>query len=137
MNATRLRTALVWLAAALALAHPVSTPAESVAKPLMQRLLPEYPGKEAMVLRVEYPPGHIEARHRHDAHVFVYVLEGSLEMQIEGREPVVLNPGDTFYEHPADIHGAGRNLSTTRPARLIVFFLKDTGMPPVLPPDRN
>jgi quercetin dioxygenase-like cupin family protein len=138
MNATPFRIALLAFATVLGLAYPFPTLAgETTVKRLMQRALPDFPGKEAIMLRVEYPPGHVEARHRHDAHVFVYVLEGSLEMQIEGSEPVVLNAGDTFYEHPDDVHGAGRNLSSRSPATLIVFFLKDTGKAPVLPPDRK
>jgi quercetin dioxygenase-like cupin family protein len=99
----------------------------------MQQPLHDHPGKEALVLRVEFPPGYVDPPHRHDAHVFVYVLDGSVEMQVGGGKAVVLNAGDTLYEDPREVHRTGRNLSTSKPATLIVFFVKDTNKPPVLP----
>jgi quercetin dioxygenase-like cupin family protein len=106
-------------------------------KPLMQRDLPDFPGKEGLLLQVEFAPGHVDSPHRHDAHVFVYVLEGSVEMGVAGGKPVILNPGDTFYENPQDAHPVGRNLSDTKPAKLLVFFVKNQNTPPVLPVARN
>jgi quercetin dioxygenase-like cupin family protein len=105
--------------------------------PLMQQALPDVPGKEGLVLEVEFAPGHVDLPHRHDAHVFVYVLEGSVEMGVTGGRPVVLNPGDTFYENPQDVHPVGRNLSKTQPAKLLVFFVKSQNTPPVLPAASN
>lgn len=99
---------------------------------LMQKALPDYPGKEAVVVRVEYAPGHVDAPHRHDAHVFVYVLEGEVEMQVKGSAPVMLHAGDTFYENPQDVHPVGRNVSKTKPAKLLVFFVKKQNAPLVL-----
>lgn len=104
---------------------------------LMQKALLDYPGKEGVVARVVYPPGHVDGAHRHDAHVFVYVLEGTVEMQLEGGKPVVLNAGDTFYENPQDVHPIGRNLSNTKSATLIVFFVKNQNAPLVLPSTRK
>jgi quercetin dioxygenase-like cupin family protein len=100
---------------------------------LMRQPLPDYPGKEGVLVAVEYAPGHDDAAHRHAGHVFVYVLEGTVEMQVEGGELRTLNPGDTFYEDPKGTHGVGRNVSRTKPAKLLVFFVKDQNVPLVLP----
>ena len=105
--------------------------------PLMQQALPDFPGKEGLLLLVEFAPGHVDPPHRHDAHVFVYVLEGSVEMGIAGGKPVVLKKGQTFYENPQDVHPTGRNLSKTKPAKLLVFFVKNQNTPPVLPVTNN
>ena len=105
--------------------------------PLMQRPFPDLPGKEGLVLLVEFGPGHADVPHRHNAHVFVYVLEGSVKMQVKGGKSVVLKPGDMFYENPQDVHPVGVNLSKTKPAKLLVFFVKSENAPPVLPPTDN
>jgi quercetin dioxygenase-like cupin family protein len=101
---------------------------------LMRQPLPDYPGKEGVLVAVEFAPGHVDAPHRHPGHAFVYVLEGSVEMQMEGGELKTLKPGDTFYENPKDTHPVGRNVSKTQPATLLVFFLADQKVPLVLPP---
>jgi quercetin dioxygenase-like cupin family protein len=101
---------------------------------LMRQPLPEYPGKEGVLVEVEFAPGHVDAAHRHPGHVFVYVLEGSVEMQMEGGELHTLKPGDTFYENPKDTHPVGRNVSKTEPAKLLVFFVTEQNVPLVLPP---
>ena len=85
--------------------------------------------KEALMLTVEYPPAGASTPHRHDAHVFVYVLEGSIVMQVDGREPVTLREGETFYESPQDVHRTSRNASASEPAKFLVFFVKDKGKP--------
>jgi quercetin dioxygenase-like cupin family protein len=82
---------------------------------------------------VEYPPGGSDPVHRHNASVFVYVLEGSVVMQVKGGQEVTLNKGQTFFESPEDIHVAGRNASQTEPAKFLAFFVKDKGAPPVFP----
>jgi quercetin dioxygenase-like cupin family protein len=97
--------------------------------PLLSKDLTEFPGKEAVMLTVEYAPGATSARHRHNAHTFVYVLEGSIVMQVDGGQPVTLGPGQTFYESPSDIHAVSKNASATEPAKFLVFFLKDKGAP--------
>jgi quercetin dioxygenase-like cupin family protein len=107
------------------------------AKPLMVQPLTDFPGKEGLLLEVTFAPGHIDLPHRHDAHVFVYVLEGSVEMGVAGGKPVVLRKGGTFYENPQDVHPVGRNLSKSKPAKLLVFFIKDQGKEPVLPATRE
>jgi quercetin dioxygenase-like cupin family protein len=101
--------------------------------PLMTQKLAGAPGKEALVLTVEYPPGATEPIHRHKAQAFVYVLEGSVVMQVKGGAPVTLHPGETFYEGPDDVHLVGRNASSTQPARFVVFLVKQEGAPVVLP----
>lgn len=103
---------------------------------LMQQPLPDHPGKDGLLVAVEFAPGHVDAPHRHPGHAFIYVLEGSVEMQMEGGELKTLKPGDTFYENPRDTHSVGRNLSKTRPAKLLVFFIADRNAPLVLPPAR-
>ena len=101
--------------------------------PLMVRDLAGIPGKEAVMLSVEVGPGQASKPHRHDANVFVYVLEGSLIMQVKGGAPVTLHPGDTYYENPADIHTVSQNASKTEPARFLVFIVKDKGAPVTRP----
>ena len=101
--------------------------------PLLLKDLTGIPGKEALMITVEYAPGATDAIHRHNAHVFVYVLEGSVVMQVRGGEEVTLVPGQTFYEGPQDVHVVGRNASKTEPAKFLVFFVKDKGVPPLVP----
>ncbi len=100
---------------------------EAVVNPLMQKDLPDFPGKEVVVLTVVYPPGSTDPVHRHNAHGFIYVLQGSIVMQVRGGKEVTLTPGQTFYEGPNDIHTVGRNASSTEPAKFLVFFLKNKG----------
>ena len=101
--------------------------------PLMAKDLTEMAGKEGQMLTVEFAPGAASASHRHNAHTFVYVLEGSMVMQVKGGKEVTLEPGETFYESPEDIHTVSKNASTTKPAKILVFFVKDKGAPPTLP----
>jgi quercetin dioxygenase-like cupin family protein len=104
-----------------------------VRPPLLSKDLVGVPNKEALMLTVEYAPGASSAPHRHDAQVFVYVLEGSIIMQVAGKEPVTLKPGDTFYESPDDIHAKSANASQTEPAKFVVFIVKDKGKPVTRP----
>src|SRR5918992_1967644 len=92
---------------------------------LMRLPLADHPGKEGLLVTVEFAPGHVDAAHRHPGHVFVYVLEGTVEMQMEGGKLHTLKPGDTFYENPKDTHPVGRNVSKTEPAKLLVFFVTE------------
>lgn len=101
--------------------------------PLLTKELSGIPGKEAVVLTVEYAPGASDAVHRHNAHVFVYVLEGAVVMQARGGEEVRLTPGQTFYEAPSDVHVVGKNASTTERAKFLAFFVKDAGAPLLVP----
>lgn len=101
--------------------------------PKLAQDLPDVPGKEGLMITVEFPPGYVSEPHRHEAHTFVYVLEGTIEMQVEGGPLVRLKPGDTFYENPQDVHTVGRNVSKTKPAKFLVMFVKNKGTPPVLP----
>jgi quercetin dioxygenase-like cupin family protein len=101
--------------------------------PLMSKDLPEFPGKECLMITVVYPPGASDPIHRHNAHAFVYVLEGSVVMQVKGGKEITLTAGQTFYEGPKDIHTVGRNASSTKPAKFIVFLVKDKGAPVVVP----
>src|SRR6201984_2733959 len=91
--------------------------------------LADYPGKEGRVIEVSYPPGAQDVVHRHDAHAFVYVLEGQIVMQLKGQPAVTLQAGQTFYEGPTDVHVGGRNARTTEPARFVVVLLKGKGAP--------
>ncbi len=101
--------------------------------PLMSKTLPDIPGKEGTMLLVEYPPGAADPIHRHNADAFVYVLEGSIIMQVKGGKEVTLTPGQTFYEGPGDIHTVGRNASKTKPAKFVVFLVKEPGAPVLIP----
>jgi quercetin dioxygenase-like cupin family protein len=106
---------------------------EAKVTPLLSKDLKEFPEKEGVMITVEYPPGSVDPVHRHNAHAFVYVLEGSIVMQVKGGKEVTLKPGDTFYEGPEDIHTVGRNASKTEPAKFVVFFVKDKGAPVLVP----
>jgi quercetin dioxygenase-like cupin family protein len=96
---------------------------------VMSKDLPEFTGKEGMMITVEYPPGCSDPVHRHNAHGFIYVLEGSVVMQVKGGKEVTLTPGQSFYEGPNDIHVVGRNASNTKPAKFLVFLVKDKSAP--------
>jgi quercetin dioxygenase-like cupin family protein len=101
--------------------------------PLMSKDLTDFPGKEGLVITVEYAPGGSDPIHRHNAHAFVYVLEGAVVMQVQGGQPVTLTPGQTFYEGPNDVHIVGRNASSTQPAKFLVFLVKAQGAPVLVP----
>src|SRR5215472_5147658 len=94
---------------------------------LLSKDLTNLPGKEGLMITVDYPPGSSDPIHRHNAHAFVYVLEGSIVMQVRGGKEVTLTPGQTFYEGPNDVHIVGRNASKTKPAKFVVFSVKDKG----------
>ena|SRR4029077_1947553 len=96
---------------------------------LMSKDLTNLPGKEGLMVTVVYPPGSTDPIHRHNAHGFIYVLEGSIVMQVRGGKEVTLTPGQTFYEGPDDVHVVGRNASKTKPAKFVVVFVKDKGAP--------
>ena len=112
---------------------PASTPPMAKVSELMTKALKDYPGKEAMMITVVYPPGSVDPVHRHHAHAFVYVLEGSIVMGLNGGKTVTLGPGQTFYEGPDDVHTVGRNASKTKPAKFLVFLLKDRDAPVLIP----
>ena len=107
---------------------------EPVVTPLMLKELGDIPGKEVLVLTVDFPPGAADPIHRHNAHAFVYVLEGSIVMQLKGAPEVTLTPGQVFYEGPSDLHVVGRNASQTKPAKFVVVMVKAKGADAVLPP---
>src|SRR5437879_11557196 len=100
---------------------------------LLSKDLTNLPGKEGLMLIVDYPPGSVDPIHRHNAHGFIYVLEGSIVMQVRGGKEVTLTPGQTFYEGPDDVHVVGRNASKTKPAKFVAFFVKDKGAPLLVP----
>jgi quercetin dioxygenase-like cupin family protein len=103
--------------------------------PLFSKDLADLPGKEGLMITVVYPPGASDPIHRHNAHAFVYVLEGSIVMQVRGGKEVTLTPGQTYYEGPTDVHVVGRNASQTKPAKFVVFLVKDKGAPVLVPAD--
>lgn len=127
MKHTKLILVLLFLMTGTAVAQ------QATVKPLMSKDLPELPGKEVLMITVEYHPGATDPIHRHNARAFVYVLEGSIVMQVKGGKEVTLTPGQTFYEGPEDIHVVGRNASTTKPAKFVVFFIKDKDAPVLVP----
>ncbi len=127
MKFTTLLIALVCLMSGALMAQ------EAKVTQLMSKDLTDLPGKEGVMITVEYPPGHADEIHRHNAHAFVYVLEGSVVMQVRGGKQVTLGPGETFYEGPDDVHVVGRNASQTKPAKFVVFFVKNKGAPILVP----
>ena len=100
---------------------------------LLSKDLTDLPNKEGLMITVEYPPGGSDPVHRHNAHAFVYVLEGSVVMQVRGGKEVMLTAGQTFYEGPDDVHVVGRNASNTKPAKFVVLLVKDKGAPVLVP----
>ncbi len=127
MTITKLALVLVCL-------MPVTLgPKEAKVTPLLSKDLTDFPGKEGLLITVEYPPGGSDPIHRHNAHAFVYVLEGSIVMQVRGGKEVTLTPGQTFYEGPSDVHVVGRNASQTKPAKFVVFLVKDKDAPVLVP----
>src|SRR5689334_76227 len=106
---------------------------EAKVTPLMSKDLTNLPGKEGLMVMVEYPPGSSDPIHRHNAHAFVYLLEGSIVMQVRGGKEVTLTPGQTFYEGPDDVHVIGRNASKTKPAKFVLVMVKDKGAPVLVP----
>src|SRR3954469_10655106 len=106
---------------------------EAKVTPLLSKDLANLPGKEGLMITVEYPPGSSDPIHRHNAHAFVYVIEGSIVMQVKGGKEVTLTPGQTFYEGPNDVHTVGRNASGTQPAKFIVVLVKAKGTPVLEP----
>jgi quercetin dioxygenase-like cupin family protein len=115
-------------------AHPAhAEDPQPIVTPAMLKNLDDMPGKEVLMITVDYPPGTVEHVHRHDAHAFVYVLEGTIVMQVRGGKELTLTPGQTFYEGPMDVHTVGRNASKTKPAKFVVVLLKNKGVDAVLP----
>jgi quercetin dioxygenase-like cupin family protein len=112
--------------------HAAAAAPEPLVTPLLTKALANYPGKEVLMLTVTFPPGGADPIHRHDAHDFIYVLEGSIVMDVKGGKEQTLTPGQTFYEGPEDVHTVGRNASKTKPAKFLVFLLKDTNKPAVI-----
>ena len=127
MTLTKIVLVLVCLVSTMALAQ------EAKVAELMSKDLKDCPGKEGLMVTVEYPPGSSDPIHRHNAHAFVYVLEGSIVMQVRGGQEMTLTPGQTFFEGPDDVHVVGRNASKTKPAKFVVFFVKDKGAPVLVP----
>jgi len=120
------------LLASVACASYAAAPEPQVAA-LLTKALADAPGKEVLMLEVTYPPGGADPVHRHDAHGFIYVLEGSIVMGVKGGKEYTLQAGQTFYEGPRDIHTVGRNASRTKPAKFVVFLLKERNAPALIP----
>jgi quercetin dioxygenase-like cupin family protein len=121
------------LALSLSLAGGTLVAQDSTVKSLLSKDLAGVPGKELLMITVEYPPGASDTEHRHHAQTLVYVLEGSIVMQVRGGAPVTLMPGQTFYEGPDDVHIVSRNASQTAPAKFLVFFVKAKSAPVLIP----
>lgn len=107
--------------------------ADPVVTDLMSKAMSNVPGKEVVMITVDYPPGGADPVHRHDAHAFIYVLEGSIVMGVKGGKEQTLTPGQTFYEGPKDLHTVGRNASNTKPAKFLVFLVKEKNKPVFIP----
>jgi quercetin dioxygenase-like cupin family protein len=127
-----MKNAAAWVLS-LSLAGGTLSAQEPTTTSLLSKDLAGFPGKELLMITVEYPPGVSDPVHRHDAHVMVYVLEGSVVMQVKDKAAVTLRAGDTFYEGPGDVHTMARNASQTAPAKFLVFFVKDKGAPILVP----
>src|SRR5215469_6529972 len=134
MTTTKSSLVLVCLITGTIMAQQAKvTQQEAEVKQLLSKDLTDLPNKEGLMITVEYPHGASDPVHRHHAHAFVYVLEGSVVMQVKGGKEVTLTPGQTFYEGPYDVHVVGRNASSTKPAKFVVFLVKNKGAPVVVP----
>ena len=127
MTSTKLILALAFLATG------ASATNEPKVTQVLSKDFTDMPGKEGVMLTVEYPPGGSDPVHRHNAYGFIYVLEGSVVMQVQGGKETILTPGQSFYEGPDDVHVVGRNASQTMPAKFLVFLVKDKGAPVLVP----
>ena len=127
MKIAKLILCLAWLTPGLLIAQ------EAKVTKVLSKDLTDIPGKEGLMITVEYPPGASDPVHRHNAYGFIYVLEGSIVMQVKGGKEVTLTPGQSFYEGPDDVHVVGRNASKTEPAKFLVFLVKDKGAPVLVP----
>lgn len=127
MRMARLILAVVCLMSGVVMAQ------EAKVTPLMSKDLTNIPGKEGLMIMVEYPPGSTDPIHRHNANAFIYVLEGTIVMQVRGGKETTVTKGQTFYEGPDDVHVVGRNASKTEPAKFIVVFVKEKGAPVLVP----
>ena len=132
-HALRRLGAIASVAAACLAVHRAEAAPEAKVAPLMTKDLADLPGKEGLMITVDYPPGAVDPIHRHNAHAFLYVLEGSIVMGVRGGKEVTLTAGQTFYEGPTDVHTVGRNASKTKPAKFVVFLVKDKGAPVLIP----
>jgi quercetin dioxygenase-like cupin family protein len=121
------------LALSLSLAGSTLVAQDATVRSLLSKDLVGVPGRELSMITVEYPPGGTDPVHTHHAQALVYVLEGSIVMQVRGGDPITLAPGQTFYEGPDDVHIVGRNASDTAPAKFVVFLVKDKGAPILTP----
>jgi quercetin dioxygenase-like cupin family protein len=128
----RIIVPIAFAACAVAVQFAPAAPAPDV-KEIMSKPFADIPGKEGLVLTVSYPPGGADEIHRHDAHAFVYVLEGSVVMQLRGAESVTLKAGEESYEGPDNVHIVGRNASDSQPAKFVVFLVKKQGVPAFIP----
>jgi quercetin dioxygenase-like cupin family protein len=112
---------------ALIITRPVM--AQETVTPLISKDLAGVSGKEVEMYTVDFPPGYSSPVHRHNAQVFLYVLEGSIVTQVKGGKEITLVPGQSYYEDPNDIHTVSRNASSTKPAKFLVFLIKEKGAP--------
>ena len=133
MTSIKLVLALTCLLSGTLLAQEDKVAQEAKVTQLLSKELTDLPGKEGLMITVEYPPGSSDPIHRHNAHAFIYVLEGSIVMQVRGGKEKILTPGQTFYEGRDDVHIVGRNASRTKPAKFVAFFVKDKGAPVLVP----
>lgn len=124
---------IVALAVSLSLANGTLLAQDVTIKTLLSKDLAGFQGKEITMITVDYGPGAVDPVHTHNAHAMVYVLEGTVVMQVAGKPPVTLGPGQTFYEQPGDVHTVARNASDSAPAKFLVFFVKDRGAPILTP----
>jgi quercetin dioxygenase-like cupin family protein len=124
-----------WIGSSLAMADsPTDKSPAAVVQELMRKELADVPGKDVQMLTVTYPPGGASPPHRHYAQVFVYVLSGSLRMQVQGSPVVTLQPGQTFYEGVDDVHTVSENASRSEPAKMLVLMVKDKSAGEPRPP---
>ena len=125
--------ALCLVPAMLVAQHCAAAAPEPIVKALLSKEMANIPGKEVLMLTVDYPPGGGDPVHRHDAHGFIYVLEGAIVMGVKGGKEQTLKAGQTFYEGPDDVHTVGRNASKTKPAKFVVMLVKDVKKPALIP----
>ena len=121
--------------AALILGIVVSVNAQQgrASRDILQRAGASVGGRDVVTAMHVYHGGVSEAQHIHPGDLVGYVVEGMVTLAQDGKAPVTLTAGQTFYENPTDVHRVSANASTTAPAKILVFMVKDKDKPATTP----
>lgn len=96
--------------------------------PNFEHAISNIPGKSLIALEVDYPPGGASIPHTHakSSFIYAYVVEGSIESKVNNEKPKIYQAGQSWFEEPEAVHSISRNVSKTKPAKLLAIFVVDT-----------